>query len=58
VPITGVLVVHSNMLVVAGAVEEVGIPALLRDFQARWKSPVFGLFHGAASSTDPSTISA
>jgi hypothetical protein len=23
----------------------------LRDFQARWESPAFGLFHGAASST-------
>jgi hypothetical protein len=23
----------------------------LRDFQVRWESPAFGLFHGAASST-------
>jgi len=33
-------------------VEEVEIPPLLRDFQARWESPALGLFHGAASSTD------
>jgi hypothetical protein len=51
-----VLVVLSKLPVAAGAVEEVGIPPLLRDFQARWKSPAFGLFLGAASSTDRSTI--
>jgi NAD(P)-dependent dehydrogenase (short-subunit alcohol dehydrogenase family) len=32
-------------------VGEVGIPPHLRDFQARWKSPALGLFHGAPSST-------
>ena len=25
-------------------------PAALRDFQAQWESPLFGLFHGAAFS--------
>jgi hypothetical protein len=29
----------------------VGIPPFLRNFQAKWKSPTLGLFHGAASST-------
>ena len=42
-----------KLTVAAGAVEEVGIPPLLRDLQARWKSPALGLFLGAASSTDP-----
>ena len=28
-----------------------GIPPRLRDFQAVWESPVFGLFHVAAFST-------
>jgi hypothetical protein len=32
-------------------VGEVEIPPHLQDFQARWKSPAFGLFLGAASST-------
>jgi hypothetical protein len=27
---------------------KVGIPRGLRDFQARWESPFFGLFHGAS----------
>jgi hypothetical protein len=27
------------------------IPAVLRDFQAQWKSPALGLFHCAAPST-------
>jgi hypothetical protein len=46
-----VLVVLSKLPVAAAAVEEVGIPPLLRDFQARWKSPAFwtfprsGIFH-------------
>jgi hypothetical protein len=48
----------SKLLVAAGAVEEVGIPPLLRDFQATWESPAFGLFLGAASSTGQPTISA
>jgi hypothetical protein len=46
------LVVVSNLIVAAGAVEEVEIPPLLRDFQARWESPALGLFLGAASSTN------
>jgi hypothetical protein len=46
------LVVVSNLTVAAGAVEEVEIPPLLRDFQARWESPAPGLFLGAAASTD------
>ena len=37
--------------VVAGAVENVEISLLLRDFQAEWESPVFGLFRGAPFST-------
>jgi hypothetical protein len=32
-------------------VEKVEIPLRLRDFQAQWESPAFGLFHGAAFST-------
>jgi len=40
-----------SYLVVAGAVGKVGIPPLLRDFQAEGESPAFGLFHGAAFST-------
>jgi hypothetical protein len=40
------------LTVAAGAVEEVDIPPLLRDFQARWESPALGLFLGAAASTD------
>jgi hypothetical protein len=32
-------------------VEQVEIPLRLRDFQAQWESPAFGLFHGAAFST-------
>jgi len=32
-------------------VGKVEIPLPLRDFQAQWKSPAFGLFHGAAFST-------
>jgi hypothetical protein len=47
------VVVLSKLIVAAGAVEEVGIPTLLRDFQVRWESPALGLFLGAASSTDP-----
>jgi hypothetical protein len=49
------LVVFFKLTVAAEAVGEVGIPPLLRDFQARWESPAFGLFLGAASSTDPFT---
>src|SRR6266436_10310068 len=30
--------------------EKCEIPSLLRDFQAQWESPLFGLFHGAAFS--------
>jgi len=30
--------------------EKCGIPPLLRDFQAQWESPLFGLFHVAAFS--------
>ena len=44
------------LLVAARMVGEVEISPHLRDFQARWKSPAFGLFLGAASSTDRSTI--
>jgi len=40
-----------KLTVVAEAVEEVGIPPLLRDFQAQGESPALGLFLGAASST-------
>jgi len=29
----------------------VGIPPPLRDFQAEWESPAFGLFHAASFST-------
>jgi hypothetical protein len=47
------LVVLSKLTEAAEAVEEVGIPRLLRDFQARRESPALGLFLGAASSTDP-----
>jgi hypothetical protein len=36
---------------VVGALEKVGIPPLLRDFQAEWESPAVGLFRGAAFST-------
>jgi DNA replication protein DnaC len=36
---------------VAGAVGKVKIPMLYRDFQVRWESPAFGLFHGTAFST-------
>jgi hypothetical protein len=43
----------SLAVVVAGAGEEVEIPKFFRDLQARWESPALGLFHGAASSTDP-----
>jgi hypothetical protein len=32
-------------------VEKVEIPLRLRDFQAQWESPAFGLFHGAVFST-------
>jgi len=39
------------LAVAAAAVGEVGIPPLLRDFQARGESQALGLFHGAASST-------
>jgi hypothetical protein len=39
-----VFVVNSKLFVAAGAVEEVEIPRLLRDFQARWESPAFGTF--------------
>jgi hypothetical protein len=46
------------LTVAAGAVEEVEIPPLLRDFQARWESPALGLFLGAASSTISTAISA
>ncbi len=45
-------VVLLKLTVAAEAVVEVGIPTLLRDFQARWESPALGLFLGAASSTD------
>jgi hypothetical protein len=34
-----------------GAVVKVEIPLPLRDFQAEWESPDFGLFHAAAFST-------
>jgi hypothetical protein len=51
--VTVSLVVFSKLTVAAEAVEEVGIPPLLRDFQARWESPALGLFLGAASSIDP-----
>ncbi|MGA7630926.1 MAG: hypothetical protein WCB11_09165, partial [Terriglobales bacterium] len=30
--------------------EKCEIPPLLRDFQAQWESPLFGLFHAAAFS--------
>ena len=46
------LSLFQNWIVAAGAVEEVEIPPLLRDFQARWESPALGLFLGAAPSTD------
>jgi len=36
---------------VVGALEKVGIPPQLRDFQAEWESPAVGLFRGAAFST-------
>jgi hypothetical protein len=49
------LVVLSRLTVAAGAVEEVGIPPLSRDFQLRWESPALGLFLGAASSIAPFT---
>jgi len=32
-------------------VGKVGIALLLRDFQAEWESPAFGLFRGASFST-------
>jgi hypothetical protein len=51
--VTTSLVVLSKLTAAAGAVEEVGIPPLLRDFQARWESPALGLFLGATSSTGP-----
>jgi hypothetical protein len=39
-----------NRTAVAGAVGKVRNPAFLRDFQAQWESPLFGLFQGAAFS--------
>jgi hypothetical protein len=36
---------------VVGAVGKVEIARLLRDFQAEWESPAFGLFRGASFST-------
>jgi len=52
VRVTIPLVVFLKLTVAAEAVEEVGIPPLLRDFQARRESPALGLFLGAASSID------
>jgi hypothetical protein len=40
-----------KLTAVAGAVGKVKIPMLWRDFQVKWESPAFGLFHGTAFST-------
>jgi hypothetical protein len=39
-----------NETAAVGAVEKVGIPPSLRDFQAPWESLAFGLFHEASFS--------
>src|SRR5215469_6234931 len=42
---------NPQVLVAVEAVEKVGIQRLMLDFQDRWESPGFGLFHRASFST-------